>query len=323
MEIRRIEGIIPVEAVSRDLPLKLENFSYKDMKKLLSQITRKGEEFEELLLKATLLELPSPGRARIKLGNTVIEARLEAAGPFTPGQELLLRVKRLSPAIELSIVEPTSLLKAVKRVLPKLFEVNLRPFKALLSPQVSAVVLEEVKRELPELYPAVKAFIEGGELRPGRELLIYLLTLLKPEVYKRVKPYLPGELNRQRIKELLDFTVGAVLLYHSIKVLLLPISGEGFWGRALLGVKDGVGVAFIEGEGSLGEFKGAVRALKTSVSLEYWAQGELKRRFNPKEVEELLKEEGLTPVLIREVEAERLLKVKGELLKGSLVEFTV
>ena len=56
MEIRRIEGILPVEGVSRELPLKLENFSYHDMKKLLSQVSsgaRKGdskEEFERLLL---------------------------------------------------------------------------------------------------------------------------------------------------------------------------------------------------------------------------------------------------------------------------------
>lgn len=318
MEIRRIEGVLPVEAVSRDLPLKLENFSYRDMKKLLSQITRKGEDFEELLLKATLLELPSPGRAKIKLGDTVIEARLEAAGTFRPGQELLLKVKKLSPEVELSLVEPASLLDAVKRTLPKLFELSPRLLHHLLSPQVSAVVLEKVRELFPGLYP----FFKRGELQP-KELLIYLLTLLKPEVYEEVKPHLPEGLDREKIKELLEFTVGALLLYRSLKVLLLPLSAENFWGRALLGVKEGVGVAFIEGEGEAGEFKGAVRALKNSVSLEYWTSGELKERFNPEEVKELLREEGLTPVSVREVEAERLLKVKRELLKGSLVEFTV
>jgi len=320
MEIRRIERIIPVEAVSRDLPLKLENFSYKEMKKLLSRISRKEEEG---LLKATLLELPSPGRAKIRLGDIVIEARLEAALPLKPGQELVLKVKEISPEIQLSLVEPSSLLGAVKRALPKLFELSPKLFYSLFSPQVSAAVLEEVQRSFPEFYFPLKTLVQEGKLLPGRELLIYLLTLLKPEVYRKARPYLPEELDREKIKELVEFAVGAILLYRSIKVLLLPFSAENFWGRALLGVKEGVGVAFIEGEGEAGEFKGAVRTLKNSVSLEYWTGGRLSERFNPEEVKEFLKEEGLTPVSIVRVRKEKVLKVKRELLKGNLIEFTV
>ncbi len=99
MEIRRIEGILPVEAVSRDLPLKLENFSYHDMKRLLAQISGggskgdKAQEFENLLLRALFLEYAPDGSALIKVGDKVLRARIEVDKEFKPGQELFLKVK--------------------------------------------------------------------------------------------------------------------------------------------------------------------------------------------------------------------------------------
>lgn len=327
LEIRRIEGIIPVEAISRDLPLKLENFSYYDMKKLLARISKgaakgdKGQEFENLLLKALFLEYTPDGKALIKVGDSVIAARLEVERSFEPGQELFLRVKSTSPRIELSLVEGKEL-ALLGGLLPELFKVNGGLIYSVLNERVRKEILEFVRLNYPELYRELSAFFSKGELLPGRELLISLLLILKPEVYKRVKGELPKEVNRQVIKELIEFTVGSLLLFSTLGVLLLPLSGEGFEGRVIFGSYEGLQVALIEGETSLGEFLGLVRAIGSSVSVELSGSRELLERIEEGELLNLLKEEGLKPVSVKKVDRKRIEEVKGKLIKGSLVEFS-
>ncbi|WP_456419667.1 hypothetical protein [Thermovibrio sp.] len=327
LEIRRIEGIIPVEAISRDLPLKLENFSYYDMKKLLAQISKgaakgdKGQEFENLLLKALFLEYTPDGKALLKVGNSVIAARLEVERSFEPGQELFLRVKSTSPRIELSLVEGKGL-ALLGKLLPELFKVNGALVYSVLNEKVRKEVLEFVRLNYPELYRELSAFFSKGELLPGKELLISLLLILRPEVYKRVKGELPKEVNRQVIKELIEFTVGSLLLFSTLGVLLLPLSGEGFEGRVIFGSYEGLQVALIDGKSPLGEFLGLVRAIGSSVSVELSGSRELLERIKEEELLNLLKEEGLKPVSVKKVDRERLEEVKRKLIKGSFVEFS-
>jgi len=325
VEIRRVEGIIPVEAISRDLPLKLENFSYYDMKKLLSQISKgawkgdKGQEFENLLIKALFLEYTPDGKALIKVGDKVLTARLEVEREFEPGQEILLRVKSTFPEVELSIVEGKAF-STLSKLLPKIFELNGFLLHKIFTQKVKQEVLSFARENYPEVYGELLRFFKG-ELLPGRGLLLSLLMVLEPEVYKRVKGEFPKEVNRERIKELIEFTVGSLLLFSALNVLLLPLSGEDFKGRVIFGQYEGMEVALVEGETSLGEFLALLRAIGNSVSVELSGSGELLERIKEDEVERLLKDEGLTPVSVKKVAKEKIEEVKGKLLKGNLVKF--
>ncbi|WP_457680043.1 hypothetical protein [Thermovibrio sp.] len=325
MEVRKIEGIIPVEAVSRDLPLKLESFSYYDMKKLLSTITKgsfkkdKGEEFEGLLLKATVLGTLPDGRLRLKLGDALITARPEVEREFREGEEITLRLKSISPSLELSLVEGVPL--NFSNLLPKLFNFSLN-LDFLLRGSLAEKLLRLLRESSPELYEEISSFVKEGRAVPSRELLFLLLFTLKPEVYGEVKGELPKGVNREKLKEAVEFLVGALLLFNALKVLLLPVSLKGFKGRVLFGSLDGISAALLEGETPLGSFASLVRVLKSSVSVKLSGKGPLLKGLDPCSLKELLKEEGLNPISVELVPFSEVEKFKGKLLKRGLINFS-
>ena len=330
MEIRRLEGILPVEGVSRELPLKLENFSYYDMKKLLSQVSsgaRKGdskEEFERLLLRATFLEYTREGKALLRVGSHTVTATVEGERVFLPGQELLLKVKSVSPGrVELSLLEPSGFSALIKKSLPLLFKVEPGSFYRLFNPQFVALFLELVRERYPELYRELKGYFEGEKLFPSKELVLSLLILLEPESYKKLKEKMAGEFNREKIKELLYFAVGALLLFNSLKVVVLPLCEGDLCLKAVFGSYQGLSSCFVEGQSPLGDFMAFFKSLGSSVSCQVAATGKLKELISVERIKELLEEEGLNPVLVELVEPSEVERFKRELLKGSVLELTV
>ncbi len=206
-------------------------------------------------------------------------------------------------------------LSLLAKLPPVLFKKGTLLF-SVLNPQVRRELLSYLKVNDPDLYGHLSSFLSKGEL------LLTLLLLLEPRLYKRVKPYLPGEVNRERIRELIGSVVASLFLFSTLNLLLIPISGKGFEGRVLFGSYQGMEVALIEGQTPLGEFLALVRAVGSSVSVELSGDERLVERLREEELFKLLEEEGLKPVSVRKVERERIEEVKGKLLKGSLVEFS-
>ena len=320
MEIRRIEGVIPVEAVSRDLPLKLENFSYHEMKKLLSQITKgeqkgKAETEFETLLKAVFLGYEGKGRGKFRVGDAEFTAKLEVDRNFLPGEEVLLRVKGGKERLELSLVNSVSskLSEVLRQELPKL----LKGFLKLPDPQLFSSLLPVIEREYPELLSGFKQFLSSPQVF-SPHLLLSLLLVLKPEVRSELERKGVKLPDAASVKELINGIIGLYGLYALLGVVEVPIYvDEGFKGRVFYRSDAGnFSSAFVEVETELGEFKALFRLLGKSISLELWGGKELLKRIDLEEVKERLKALGLEPVLVRAVDREEIERARGELLKG-------
>jgi len=320
VEIRRVEGIIPIEGISRDLPLKLENFSYYEMKKLLSQITggeQKGKantEFETLL-KAVFLGYEGKGRGRFKLGNSEFTARLEVEREFTPGEEVLLRLKEIGESIEFSLIHPVS--KKLSEVLKgELSNLLTQVFK-FPDREVLNALLPIVEREYPELLPEFRLFISSEKVY-SPYLLLSLLLLTKPEVRSELEKRGVKLPSVEEVKSLISHLIGLYSLYSLLGVLEVPIYiDESFKGRVFYRTeKEGISTAFVEVETKLGEFRALFKLLGKNVSVEYWASDEILDRLNEDELREKLESVGLKPVLLRRVEVEEIENFKRELFKG-------
>ncbi len=320
MEIRRVEGIIPVEGINRDLPLKLENFSYHEMKKLLSQIgagEQKGKantEFESLL-KAVFLGYEGKNRGRFKLGNTQFTAQLEVDRAFQPGEEILLRLKGIGEKIEFSLVLPVrkKLSEILKGELPNLLlkTVNF-PDKTVLS-----LLIPFVEREYPEIAHGFKSFVVSERVF-SPYLIFSLLLLLKPEVRSEIEKRgvkLPAE---GEVKELINHILGLYSLYTLLGVLEIPIYvDESFRGRVFFRRgKEELSQAFIEIDTALGEFGALLKLLGKNLSVEYWGSREVLERIDPEEIKRKLESAGLKPIVVRAISKDEAESFKGEFFKG-------
>ncbi len=320
MEIRRIEGIIPVEGINRDLPLKVENFSYYEMKKLLSQITageQKGNpasEFETLL-KAVFLEYEGENRGRFKLGNSEFTARLEVNRTFQPGEEVLLRLKSIGDRIEFSLVLPVrgKLSEILKGELVSILNGNLQ----LPDQEILRLLIPIVEKLYPELSSGFRSFAVSGKTYSPYTLLS-LLLLMKPDVReeierKGVKP--PGN---EELKSLINQLLGLYSLYALAGIVEIPVNtGENFRGKVLYrSLKEELSQAFMEIETGLGNFKSLVKLLGKNVSVEYWASQKLLNRIDREEIRNRLISVGLNPVLIRAVSETETEEFRKSFFKG-------
>lgn len=320
MEIRRVEGIIPIEGIHRDLPLKLENFSYYEMKKLLSQIAggeQKGKattEFETLL-RAVFLGYEGKRRGRFKLGNSEFTARLEVDREFTPGEEVLLRLKGVGESIELSIVHPVG--KKLSEVLKGELSTLLAKVLKFPSKDVLSALLPIVEREYPELLPGFKLFLSSERVY-SPYLLLSLLLLTKPEVRSELENRGVKLPSAEELKTLINQLIGLYSLYSLLGVLEVPVYiDDGFKGKVFYKAeKEGVSTAFVEVETGLGEFRALFKLLGKNVSVEYWASEEILKRLDEAELKERLKAVGLNPLLVGRVKKEDIENFKRELLKG-------
>ena len=320
MEIRRVEGIIPVEGINRDLPLKLENFSYHEMKRLLSQIgagEQKGRadtEFESLL-KAVFLGYEGKNRGRFKIGNTQFTAQLEIDRAFQPGEEVLLRLKGVGEKIEFSLVLPVKkrLSEVLKGELPNLLSKTVKfPDRELLS-----LLLPFVEREYPEVATGFRGFLVSEQIFSPYSIFS-LLLLLKPEVRSELEKRgvkLPAV---KEVKELINHLLGLYSLYALLGVLEIPIYIDGsFRGRVFYRRgKEELSQAFIEIDTALGEFGALLKLLGKNLSVEYWGSREVLERIDPEEVKKRLESAGLKPIVVRAVSKSEAESFKGEFFKG-------
>jgi len=301
VEIRRIEGILPVEGVSRDLPLRLENFSRKDMEKLLSLIAKGeskgnlGSEFEALL-KATFLEYVGEGRGRIKVGDAVIDAEILAERIFEPGENLLLKVKSVSDRIELSVVSPIreKLSKILREKLREILKGNV-DLKLLTEEEMSAV-LKILEEKYPELVPGFKAFsLKASPFSPY--FLLSLLLLAKDDNLKLKTSKSKEELLRQ-IENLLSL----YSLFVLSGIVALPVYLEGGFEGSVFYLKGDVSRAFLKVDAKKGKFRALLSLVGRKVSLEYSVEGDFEGRVTDEGLRDCLLRVGLEPVLVRRIE---------------------
>ncbi|RUM88902.1 MAG: hypothetical protein DSZ25_01540 [Thermovibrio sp.] len=317
LEIRRIEGIIPVEAVSRDLPLKLENFSYRDMKKLLSLISKgegKGDlnsEFENLL-KATFLEHLSGNRAKLKIGDLILNARIETDRTFKPGEEILLRVKGINESLELSIVSPVSLKlsEIVRNNLKSLVEGRIH-LGELSKEEISAVV-QFITENFPELLPPFKEVLREGNLSYSPYFLLANLLLLKEEVRSKLKNPPPKE----EVLDRLNAYLSLCAFYYVFGILMTPFSLEDDFEGKVYYLKGDVPKAFIDVETSRGRFRALVGLIGRKVSVEYWMEGELSDVFDEEELRKVISKSGFEPILVKRALKLEFNELLSDWLKG-------
>ncbi len=317
LEIRRIEGIIPVEAVSRDLPLKLENFSYRDMKKLLSLISKgegKGDlnsEFENLL-KATFLEYLSGNRAKLKIGDLILNARIEADRTFEPGEEILLRVKGINESLELSIVSPVSLKlsEIVRNNLKSLVEGKIH-LGELSKEEISAVV-QFITENFSELLPPFKEVLREGNLSYSPYFLLANLLLLKEEVRSKLKNPPPKEEVLNRLNTYLSLCA----FYYVFGILMTPFSLEDDFKGKVYYLKGDVPKAFIDVETLKGRFRALVGLIGRKVSVEYWVEGELSDVFDEEELRRVISKSGFEPILVKRALKLEFNELLSDWLKG-------
>ena len=320
MEIRRVEGIIPVEGINRDLPLKLENFSYHEMKRLLSQIGageqkgRANTEFESLL-KAVFLGYEGKNRGRFKIGNTQFTAQLEVDRAFQPGEEVLLRLKGVGEKIEFSLVLPVKkkLSEILKGELPNLLSKTVKfPDRELLS-----LLLPLVEREYPEVATGFRGFLVSERFFSPYSIFS-LLLLLKPEVRSELEKRGVKLPSVKEVKELVNHLLGLYSLYALLGVLEIPIYIDGsFRGRVFYRQgKEELSRAFIEIDTALGEFGALLKLLGKNLSVEYWGSGKVLESIDPEEVKRRLESAGLKPIVVRAISKDEAESFKGEFFKG-------
>jgi hypothetical protein len=324
VEIRRIEGILPIEGVNRDLPLKLENFSYRDMQKLLSLIS-KGEgkgnpssEFENLL-RATFLEYLSGGKGKIKVGDLILSAKLETDKTFKPGEEILLKVKNLNERVELALVFPlkVKLSEILRASINRIFGSTIKFPK--LSQEELEVVFQFIKDSIPELIPEFKAYMSRENVIFSPHYILSLLALLKDEVRSKLK----NPPSKEEIVEVMSNLISLYSLYALSNVLTVPVYiDEDFKGKVFYSKRD-ISRAFIDISTSKGNFKAVVQLVQNQASIEYSATGELSKHVKPNELEEILRKVGLKPVFISQVKERRVEEALKELLKGEGISLEI
>ncbi|TCK05345.1 flagellar hook-length control protein FliK [Phorcysia thermohydrogeniphila] len=320
MEIRRIEGIVPLEGISRNLPQKLENFSYHDMKKLLSTISsgaqKKGveEELSSLLIKATFEGFTPEGKAKLRSGHLILIADVEVNREFKIGEELLFRLKSLHPRIELSLVKEEELLETVlgklRLLLPK-FSADrvLLTLEVLKNPKVLSFLANYVSLHYPELKEEFGKFLKGISNSLSKTFfspfsLFSLLLLLEDDVFESVKEELPEKLTKGSIKELVTSFLSLQSVFVVSGIVVFPfIFDEEFKGDVYFAPKeDDIQKVYVEVETRFGRLGIFIQLLNESLSVEAVTESEELRGILRKSEESFrreLEEEGFKLVLFR------------------------
>jgi len=320
LEIRRIEGIVPLEGISRNLPQKLENFSYHDMKKLLSTIssgTQKKdveEELGSLLIKATFEGFTPEGKAKLRSGQLILIADVEVNREFKIGEELLFRLKSLHPRIELSLVKEKELLETVlnklRLLLPKFSaERLLFTLELLKKPKVLNLLANHVSLYYPELKEEFEKFLKGISNSLSRVFfspfsLFSLLLLLEDDIFKGVKEEFPEKLTKDSIKELVSTFLSLQSVFVVNGIVVFPfIFDEEFKGDVYFAPKgDDIQKVYVEVETRFGRLGIFIQLLNESLSVEAVTESE-KLRETLKKSEEIfrreLEEEGFKLILFR------------------------
>lgn len=331
VEIRRIEGIIPVEAVSRNLPVKWENFSYRQMRQLLSLVSKgeqKGKgEFEDII-RATFLGYTPEGKAKLRSGKLTLIADVKLPVELQEGQELLLRLKEVSPKLVFSLVSagvsPKELSKFVASVLGKLLKGEPLPLNAVFTPAVVTYLEELFKKELPQLAPAFgefkEALLKGDPAAAvSRYALVGLLLLI--DNFEQFKPRLPRWVTKEKLTELLNTLLGVYALYLVTGTVIVPLlTVSDFKGRLFVKREGELFKALLELETPKGELKALLKLLGYELSVDLWAEEPLKELLRPEELAAELESVGFKVVYCKFSPGELHPREEG-FLKGSSFEF--
>ncbi len=334
MEIRRIEGIIPVEGLNRDLPLKLENFSYYDMKKLLSTVTSGSskkdvsEELESLLIKATFLGYTPEGKAKLKSGKLILIADVKVDREFREGEELLLKLENTSPKIELSVVKteqkPRKLLETLREFLPKQ-QPELTELSKFLNKEVLSYLQKIATKRFPELKENLPAFLPSKTAVPSPFHLLALLMLLEESTFQKVRDKLPPGTRKDEINKAVEELIATYALFVITGIVLSPVYLNGeLKGRAYFKKEEDMAAALVELELSEGKLLLLVKLLGKNLSVELFTESrKLKESLNTEDLKKFLADKGFNPVVVRFSEKKEFEEEKEKFLKGSEKGFTV
>ncbi|WP_163328485.1 flagellar hook-length control protein FliK [Desulfurobacterium thermolithotrophum] len=351
MEIRRIEGIIPVEAVSKDLPFKLENFSYHDMKKLLSTITSGqskkdlGEDLQSTLIRAVFEGFTPEGKAKLRVGDLLLIADVEVDREFSIGEELLFRLKSIYPRIELSFVKKEEILSSfiskLRLVLPSFSSEKLLLLGEILKkPEVMNALYTYISVHYQELLEEFKQFSESFKSGILSKLLspysiFVALLLLEDELYQEVKEKLPQSITQKDIKDAINTLISIHSLFILGSIIAFPIFfTDNFKGNVYIGLAEDESdphSVFIELKTKLGTLGIFIMLLNESIMLEIVAENkELLDLFktNLNELKTFFKEEGFNLVSVVFREGKRSLEEKRKKLfqnleTGFTIDFSV
>ena len=317
MEIRRVEGILPIEGVSRDLPIKLENFSFQDMKRLLSTIssgsTKKDmkEEFETLLIKATFEGYTPEGKAKLRSGKLMLIADVNVNREFKIGEELLFRLKSLFPRIELSLVEGEiqSTLNVLKSLLSNFApQEALKGLELLKDPFVAQLIISYLAKHAPEIKEEVekslKFLAQNGIPKRQSHLILSLLALLEDENFEKVEERRP-EVTRETIKSAVQSLLSSFGFFAVTSLIIIPfLFDEGFKGTIYLPKEqDEIKSVFLEIEAEEGKVGLLVKVGSGGdFSIDFFTDSEILKEKLLKieeEIREELKKEGFNLLYMR------------------------
>ncbi len=345
MEIRRVEGIIPLEGISRDLPLKLENFSFHDMKKLLSTIssgsTKKdmAEEFESLLIRATFEGYTPEGKAKLRSGKLMLIADVNVNREFKVGEELLLKLKSIFPKIELSLVEgkEQNILKALKNMLASFApQEALKGIELLKDPFIIQLVISYLAKHAPgtkeEVEKSLKFLAQNGIPRKQSHLILSLLVLLEDENFEKVKEK-HEKMTKETIKTAIQSLLSSFGFFAVTSLIVIPFFFEKEFKGTIYVPKeqDEIKSVFLEietGEGTMGLLVKV--GSRGDFSIDFFTDSEtLKEKLLSieNEIREELKKEGFNLLYMRwggdfsKGEEEKREFLKGE--KGITINYSI
>ncbi len=336
MEVRQVDGAIPISLAVRELPLKLEDFSQKDMQNLLSTIIQTEskedvkQELGSALIKATVEGFTKEGKLKLKTNNVLLIAEVETEKVFSKGEVVFLKVKSLYPRLELAIIKEGEVIK-------KLFNLLKHNFPFLLSgkvgeiaeiindPAVRRVILDYLMLRFPEIHREIEKLLKSEKFLLKPQVFLILLLLLEDEVKENLR--FLRKFEKKEIENLLEVLLSSYGLFFATSCILAPVVEEEARSVVFFFPKDAPLSAFFEVESSFGKVGILIKVVGKEVGVEVFGskKGFTKLKEGEEELSKLLESEGLKLVY---------LKFGGESLpenttagvlnkKGMLIDITV
>jgi hypothetical protein len=311
MEVRQVDGAIPISLAVRELPLKLEDFSQKDMQNLLSTIIQTEskedvkQELGSALIKATVEGFTKEGKLKLKTNNVLLIAEVETEKVFSKGEVVFLKVKSLYPRLELAIIKEGEVIK-------KLFNLLKHNFPFLLSgkvgeiaeiindPAVRRVILDYLMLRFPEIHREIEKLLKSEKFLLKPQVFLILLLLLEDEVKENLR--FLRKFEKKEIENLLEVLLSSYGLFFATSCILAPIvEEEGARSVVFFFPKDTPLSAFFEVESSFGKVGILIKVVGKEVGVEVFGskKGFIKLREGEEELSKLLESEGLKLVYLK------------------------
>ncbi len=272
LEIRRIEGIIPLEGVSRHLPQKLENFSFHDMKRLLSTISegtsKKGmeEETGSVLIKATFEGFTPEGKAKLKSGSLLLLADVKVNREFKIGEELFFELKKTYPHITLRLLPEkellNKLLEELKSLIYRFSPEKLQEIPVILKKHKDTLKEEFKKLGISQALPEILNF--SPEKTKNLTSILFTILILLDSVEKREKKY-----EKKKIEDIINNLLVAIGIQITKDISIYPFSiNETFRGSIIIEWQEEPKKIFVEVTTPVGKVEILLKAVGKNLSIE-------------------------------------------------------